>query len=101
MDNYKEDGGKARFDLFPPEAILELGVHFTKAAEKYPPRNWESGMSWGRIFAAMMRHAFKWLSGEKIDPENGQSHLIAVAWGALALRTYEIRNVGVNDIEIR
>jgi hypothetical protein len=60
-------------------------------------RNWEKGMRWGRVFGALMRHAWAWWRGEKLDPENGQHHLASVAWCALALLAYDLRGVGEDD----
>jgi len=93
----KHDHGKARFDLIPPEPLWALADLYTKGAEKYEDRNWEKGMRWGRVFAALMRHAWKWWSGEEYDPEDGQHHLISVAWCAFALYTYFIRKIGEDD----
>lgn len=43
-------------------------------------------MRFGRVFAAMMRHAWKWWGGEEHDPIDGQHHLTSVAWCAMTLR---------------
>lgn len=97
QEGVKHDGGKARFDLLPPDALLELVAVFTMGAGKYGDRNWERGMDWGRIFAAMQRHANAWLGGEERDPVDGQHHLASVAWCALVLMAYEKRGVGTDD----
>lgn len=44
-----------------------------------------------------MRHAWAWFRGEKLDPVDRQHHMIAVAWNALALYTYELRGTGQDD----
>lgn len=85
----KYDAGKIRYDLIPPEALGVVANVFGIGAEKYGDRNWEQGIEWGRIFAAMQRHAWAWWSGERNDPEDGQHHLASVAWCALVLLTYE------------
>lgn len=96
----KDDGEKARWELVPPEitALVDL---FTKGAKKYGDRNWERGMSWGRIFGALMRHAWKWMAGEEIDPETGAHHMVAVAWNAIVLYTYTKRQVGTDDRNLK
>lgn len=96
-DHLKKDYGKSRLDLIPPEPLLELGNLYAFGAVKYADRGWEEGMSWGRIFGAMMRHGWKWMRGEDIDPETGIHHMIAVAWNAFALYTYSVRNLGKDD----
>lgn len=98
-DASKKDGGKLRYDLIPPEALEELARIYTIGAAKYADNGWLSPpMRWGRIFAAMMRHAWAWWGKrEMYDPVDGQHHMAAVAWCAFALMTYEIRGIGDND----
>lgn len=85
----KDDQGKMRFDLIPVEPLWLLAEVYTIGAKKYDDRNWEKGISWGRVFAAMMRHAWSWWRREKRDPIDGQHHLASVAWCAFALMEYE------------
>ena len=96
-EGIKFDKGKARYDLIPADSLDELAKLYTLGAEKYGDRNWEKGMSWGRIFGAMMRHSWAWFRGERCDPDDGQPHLASVAWCALALLAYEMRGVGTDD----
>ena len=93
----KQDGGKLRLDLVPPEAMTAMGRVLTFGAAKYAARNWEHGMSWGRIVAALLRHLFAWVGGEDKDPESGFSHLDHVICNAAFLVTYEARGVGEDD----
>ncbi len=81
----KNDVGKARFDLIPSQPLFALAELFAIGAKKYAPRNWEEGIDFGRIFAAMMRHAWAWWGGEELDPEDGQHHLTSVAWCAVTM----------------
>ena len=76
------------------EEIAQLTMH---GAKKYLPRNWENGMSWGRVWSALMRHNIAWWKGEDIDPESGLSHMIHVAWWAMALRRYEKTHPELDD----
>lgn len=93
----KHDEGKLAYDLVPPEAMHALSTILTFGATKYTARNWESGMRWGRVFAALMRHLWAWWRRDSIDQESGYSHL----WHALTciafLLTYEARNLGDDD----
>ena len=93
----KDDSGKLRYDLIPHDALEELARVYTIGAAKYEDRNWEKGMQWGRIFAAMMRHAWAFWRGERHDPVDGQHHLASVAWCALALLSYDLRSIGEDD----
>lgn len=93
----KDDTGKPRYDLLPALALDELAQLFANGAQKYGDRNWENGMKFGRMFAAMMRHAWKWWRGEEDDPENKVHHLTSVAWYALCLLEYIRTGRGGDD----
>lgn len=93
----KDDGGKARHDLIPPELPDAVAQVLAFGADKYGERNWERGMTWGRPFAAMMRHLWAWWRGEKADPETGFSHLWHAGCCIAFLIAYEQRNAGVDD----
>lgn len=93
----KDDIGKLRFDLIPIKPLEELVRVYAIGAKKYNDRNWEKGLKWGRVFAAMMRHGWKWWGGEQFDPIDGQHHLASVAWCALALIEYETTHRELDD----
>ena len=93
----KHDEGKPRYDLVPPEALDALSRVLMFGAAKYSERNWEKGMDWGRVFGALMRHAWAWWRGEHKDPETGYSHLWHVLCCAAFLVTYEQRRIGKDD----
>lgn len=86
----KDDTGKLRFDLLPVQALEEVVRVYTLGAAKYADRNWEQGLAFGRVFAALMRHAWKWWRGQTHDEVDGQHHLSSVAWCALALLQYDL-----------
>ena len=71
----KFDKEKLAYDLIPPEALHALATVLTYGAKKYAPRNWERGLKFRRIFAALQRHLWAWQGGEDIDPESGIEHL--------------------------
>lgn len=93
----KDDTGKLRYDLIPPRPLDKLAEVYTIGAKKYADRNWEKGISWGRIFAAMMRHAWAYWRGERTDPVDGQHHLASVAWCAFALMEFEDTHPELDD----
>lgn len=97
----KDDQAKARYDLIPPDALDELARVFTTGAAKYGDRNWEGGLVFGRVFAALMRHAWAFWRGEDRDHEDGQHHLASVAWCALVLIAYQNRGLGHLDDRAR
>ena len=96
-EGIKADTGKLRYDLIPPGPLNELANVYTIGASKYAARNWEKGLTWGRVFAAMMRHAWAWWGGEKHDLIDGQHHLSSVAWCAFALMEYEDTHPELDD----
>lgn len=97
MPAVKHDTDKPRYSLIPAYPLELLAALFTMGAKKYGDHNWRKGMTWGRIFSAMMRHAWKWWSGEQYDQEDGQHHLISVAWCAMVLIEYERLGIGEDD----
>ena len=94
---YKDDNTKARMDLLPPDALVEIAKVFTRGADKYTARNWERGMDWGRLYAATMRHLNAFWSGEDIDNEWGYSHLAHAGCSILMLLSTYLRNIGTDS----
>ena len=88
MEGRKDDQNKLRYDLIPTRPLAELAKVYTVGARKYADRNWEKGLLWGRVFAAMMRHAWAWWSGKRRH-EKGMHPLASVAWCAFTLMEYE------------
>lgn len=89
----KLDVGKPMMGLIPPEACVELARLYTAGAIKYTPRGWEEGIEYSRIDHAMMRHREKYRLGEVDDPETNCHHMIALAFGAFAIATYDARGM--------
>lgn len=103
----KDDANKVRMDLVPPEIIFAIADILTFGAEKYSARNWEKGMTWGRPFAALMRHMWAWWGGRgptsksflfgDLDEETKRSHLWHAACCIAFLVTFEERGIGEDD----
>lgn len=93
----KDDTGKLRVDLIPVRPLLDLAQVYTIGAAKYGDRNWEAGIAWSRIYGAMLRHAFRFWSGQDIDEEDGQKTLASVAWCALTLLEYARTHPELDD----
>lgn len=96
-EGVKYDDRKPRYDLIPVFALDQLAEVYRVGAEKYADRNWEKGMRWGRIFAALMRHLLVYWSGQEFDQETGLRHLAQAAWGCFALLEYGHRSSGTDD----
>ena len=96
-EGVKFDKGKLRYDLIPVGPLAELANVYTLGAVKYDDRNWEKGILFSRLYAAMMRHANKYWAGEKNDLEDGQHHLSSVAWCAFAMMELEKTHPEMDD----
>ncbi|MEM0949568.1 MAG: dATP/dGTP diphosphohydrolase domain-containing protein [Pseudomonadota bacterium] len=66
----KDDQGKDRIELVPPELIFAVARVLTFGAKKYADRNWEKGIKWSRVFGAAMRHLWAWWSGKQATNKN-------------------------------
>lgn len=103
----KDDSGKIRMELLPPELLFSVSTILTFGAKKYEDRNWEKGMSWGRVFGALMRHLWAWWGGKgpttksfllgELDEETGHSHLWHAGCCLAFLIAYEERQIGTDD----
>lgn len=98
----KNDTGKLRWELLPYDAIDGIVQILTDGAVKYDDRNWEQGMKWSRVYAAIMRHLGAWWMGKltghgSMDKESGHSHLWHAGCEILFLIAYEKRKMGEFD----
>lgn len=93
----KYDQGKDPWHLLPTDAVRAIVKVLGFGAQKYQERNWEKGMSWSRVYSALLRHLVSWYEGEKSDPETGYSHLWHAGCCILFLIAYELRGVGTDD----
>jgi len=76
MKGKKCDRGKPRFDLLPPEPILEVVKVLTLGSEKYADENWKYVEPFiKRYTAAAGRHENARQRGIVFDPETGLYHL--------------------------
>lgn len=88
----KDDRNKPPFHLLPWDALEEVTRAYALGRDKYGARNWESGLEYSRLYRALIGHAVAWFQkGEEYD-EEGNSHLNAMVFNALALRTLTLRN---------
>lgn len=92
------NAGKNQVELIPPEWIWGLAMVLTRGAAKYAVRNWEGGMAWSYLVGCAFRHTLKFICGERYDEETGCHHMFMAAWNCCALATYDIREVGENDL---
>lgn len=93
----KYDEGKPPFDLLDPTYLEGTARVLAFGAGKYSPYNWAEGMKWSRVFAALMRHMWKWWKGEVYDEETGEMHLYHASCCLMFLAHYQLYNVGEDD----
>lgn len=93
----KFDAEKPRMDLLPFDALLGVASVLSYGAKKYADRDWEQGMSWGRMSGALQRHYAQWAGGEDIDEESGLPHIDHMACCALMLTAMIKRKIGDDD----
>lgn len=70
--------GKGRMDLMPVSALIEVSKVFEEGARKYTARNWEKGIPLSRYIDSGLRHALKYLRGDRDEP-----HLVQACWNFL------------------
>jgi hypothetical protein len=72
--------GKGRMELLPVRAIFALSKIFEEGAKKYAPNNWRKGIPLSRYMDSGMRHAMKYLRGDK-----DEDHLHQAIWNFCCL----------------
>jgi len=89
----KADAEKPRWDLLPLSLLTPVVRVLTFGARKYADDNWQHvPNARRRYFAACMRHLAAWQSGEKRDPESGESHLAHALCCLIFLFWFDLRD---------
>lgn len=78
----KNDAEKLPVELLDAHALEGLTAVLAFGANKYAPNNWRKGFNYSRLIAAMLRHTFALMKGERNDPESGLPHIdhIGCCW---------------------
>ncbi len=93
-----EKGQKsARLGGADPLALMELARVYGMGEEKYARYNYLKGYDWSLSVDALFRHLLAFLAGEDRDPESGLLHTAHVAWHALTLTSFQLRDIGSDD----
>jgi hypothetical protein len=101
MSAQKLDAGKPRWDLLPFDALDDVAKVMAFGATKYSARNWEQGLSWGRLLAACLRHVTAWARGIEADEETGLPHLAHATCCLLMLAASVKRGIGGDDRAVK
>jgi hypothetical protein len=96
----KDQTGKPRFDLIPPEAMKALAETYALGAVKYSDRNWEKGIPFSVALGALKRHLNAFELGSMVNTADGDiEHIAHVMWWAVALTTFVKRGrLDLNDL---
>ena len=86
----RNDIGKTRLDLIPPEALEELGEVFGEGAVRHGDENWKKGMPNSVVINHMMRHLLLYMKGDRDEPHMGK-----VMFGCCVLIWNDRNNIDV------
>jgi hypothetical protein len=78
------------YDLVPFEEITAA----EHGANKYSDWNWSIGLPRTQIISLLLRHTFKLLRGQRVDPESNLLHSDHILWNAVALSHSFHHNIG-------
>lgn len=96
-EGWKLDESKDPWHLAPWDAFGAIVKVLAFGANKYAPRNWEKGLAWSRVYAALQRHLVAWWQSEGVDAETGFSHLWHAGCCVAFLIAFEMRGAGSDD----
>ena len=86
----KYDDGKTPLDLWSPDVLVEIAEVLSFGAKKYEAYNWAQGLSYRRVFAALLRHLWAFWRGQNLDDETGRHHLAHAGCCLMFLLHYEM-----------
>jgi len=101
MTGMKYDDGKTPLDLWSPDVQEAVAQVLAFGAVKYEPYNWAKGISYRRIFAAMLRHLWAFWRGQRLDEETGLHHLAHAGCCLMFLLHYELNRLQYIDFDDR
>ncbi len=100
----RDNKGKLRYDLLPPEAIEVIVKIYTNGAKKHSEfdadgnmtfdasNNWRKGQKWMDAIASVKRHIAAFERGEDYDPDPSMGgntfHLASACWNLMSLLVF-------------
>jgi Domain of unknown function (DUF5664) len=91
------NSGKVQLREVNPEFVLGLGQVLTASREKYAEGNWMNETKYSTPYESCMRHIAKFWSGEEIDNETLQHHLLHAATNLMFLHYHLTSGKGIDD----
>lgn len=99
VKNDRKDG-KVRMELLPWPELEQIAKVYTAGAEKYGPHTWENlPDGYERYKGAMLRHLTEVEKGNAIDEDTGCFHAAQVAWNAIAMLHFKMKEYEEPEIE--
>lgn len=96
IKNDRKDN-KVMMELLPWPELEEIAKVYTAGARKYGPHNWENlPDGYERYKGDMLRHLTEVEKGNDIDPETGCLHAAQVAWNAIAMLHFKMKEIPDN-----
>lgn len=84
--------GKPMWELLPLTVLEEVVKVYTAGAKKYGPNQWQNLQDgYQRYKGAMLRHLAEVEKGNAIDEETGCMHCAQVAWNAIAMLHFKMK----------
>jgi hypothetical protein len=80
-----------------PLALLALGRVYEFGGRKYDAYNYLRGYDFSLSYDALMRHMLEFWSGNDLDDESGELHVLHAAFHCLSLASFILRGVGHDD----
>ena len=93
----KDMDGKIRYDLIPPEALLELARVYTLGAERYGDHNVEKGIPIHECLGAIERHVARFKMGQDLSPKHQTHEMAHAAFWCFTLISQYYRGLEVED----
>ena len=93
----KDMDGKIRYDLIPPEALLELARVYTLGAERYGDHNVEKGIPVHECIGAIERHIARLKMGQDLSLKHQTHEAAHAAFWCFTLISQYYRGLEVED----
>jgi len=87
----KWDAGKDRWELLDWRLIRDTVRVLTDGAKEYGDNNWRH-VARSRYEGALGRHKYAYLTGEKVDPKSGLSHLAHIVANCIFLYVKDLED---------
>jgi hypothetical protein len=98
MQALRYNQGKVEWSLVDFKSLEPMVRVLEHGCQKYARNNWRKGMPATQIIESMLRHTFKLLEGELVDPESGIEHIGHIQCNAMFLSHVLSEKPEYNDL---